>query len=157
MLQVLISFCVFLFFGGVCSYVAKNKGRNPVMWYILGMLFCLLALIVLSLLPSLKTPAQISDETEENEDEKLSGSGFDEKKILAYQQNEWFYLGEDKQPKGPVGFNDLKTLWMDGLLESRSFVWTEGMVNWKRISEMVGLEDALLPSFDYSGFEAPFK
>lgn len=158
MIQTLISFFIFLLFGGICSYVAKQKGRDPVAWYILGMLFCLLSLIVLLLLPPLK-PFKVNEEVEENEDHKLSGIKFEIQSETSFQQNEWFYIGEDKQPKGPVAFNFLKSLWKEGQIGSSSFVWTEGMLQWKRIKELSGLEDALLPSqfLDYSAIEGSLK
>jgi hypothetical protein len=40
----------------VCVYIARSKGRGPVLWGILGFLFSLITLIVLLILPS-KGPA----------------------------------------------------------------------------------------------------
>jgi hypothetical protein len=34
-------------FGGFCSFVAKEKGRNNIDWFILGFLFSLVALIAI--------------------------------------------------------------------------------------------------------------
>lgn len=41
----------------VCVYIARSKGRGPVLWGILGFLFSLITLIVLLIIPS-KGPAQ---------------------------------------------------------------------------------------------------
>jgi GYF domain 2 len=153
MMQTLISFVIFLTFGAICSFVAKQKGRDPVAWYILGMLFCLLALVVLFLLPPL--PSQAED-IEENEDQKLSGLKPGGQTEPLYTQNEWFYISEEKRAQGPVGFELLKKMWQEGRLSSNSFLWTEGMNQWKRVKELKGMEDALSPSsfLDYSTLES---
>lgn len=105
MMQTLLSFVIFLLFGVICSFVAKQKGRDPVAWYILGMLFCLLALIVLFLLPPLHAQ---QEDIEENEDQKLSGIQPEDKNANSYPQNEWFYIGEEKRAQGPIAFDLLK-------------------------------------------------
>lgn len=53
-----------LIFGVVCALIANSKGRSAFGWLLLGTLFSLIALIVLVLLPSLKTdPGQPSPDT----------------------------------------------------------------------------------------------
>lgn len=151
MVQILISFAIFLFFGTICAVIAKQKGRDPVAWYVLGMLFCLLALIVLLLLPSL--PPQ--QDVEENEDQKLAGIKLQELVEKSYQQNEWFYIGKERNTQGPVGFSFLKKIWEEGGISANSFVWSEGMQKWERIKDLEGFEDALSPSLflEYSKIE----
>lgn len=36
----------------VCYRIAKNKGRSPVLWAVLGFFFSLIALLVIALLPA---------------------------------------------------------------------------------------------------------
>ena len=45
---------VWLALGGVCSYYAKERGRNPIGWFIIGLVFGLLGLITLFLIPNRK-------------------------------------------------------------------------------------------------------
>lgn len=151
MAQMLISFAIFLIFGAICAVIARQKGRDPVAWSIFGMLFCLLALIVLLLLPSLSPQQDI----EENEDDKLAGIKPNRPFEKRYQQNEWFYIGEEKNTQGPVGFSFLKKIWEEGRVSSDSFVWSEGMQKWERIKDLEGFEDALSPSpfLEYPGVE----
>ena len=46
-------FGIMVVFGIVCAVVAASKNRSVFGWFILGMLFSLLALLVLACLPSL--------------------------------------------------------------------------------------------------------
>lgn len=154
MMQTIISFVIFLVFGAICSYFAKQKGRDPVAWYVLGMLFCLLALIVLFLLPPLKTSSQ--NDIEVDEDQKLSGEKPDDQITHpSYLISEWFYIGIQKRTEGPVAFDFLKKMWAEERISENSFVWTEGMKQWKRVKELKGMEDALAPSqyLEYSTSE----
>lgn len=48
----LIIFASGVVFGGACSIVAANKSRDPLVWFVLGFLFSLVALIVIAALSS---------------------------------------------------------------------------------------------------------
>jgi heme/copper-type cytochrome/quinol oxidase subunit 3 len=37
--------------GFVCQQVAQKKGRNPTLWLVVGFLFGIIAVIIISLLP----------------------------------------------------------------------------------------------------------
>ena len=45
---------IYLVLGGICAALASSKGRNPVAWFFIGILFSCLALILLLCLPNLK-------------------------------------------------------------------------------------------------------
>ena len=47
---------VFGVFGGICSAVAHGKQRNPVGWFAVGFLLCLIGLILICALPSNQLP-----------------------------------------------------------------------------------------------------
>jgi hypothetical protein len=38
---------------GFAAYVASQKGRNPIVWFIIGFLFSILGLIAIAAVPSL--------------------------------------------------------------------------------------------------------
>lgn len=53
---------LFMFWVGVaiaCAIVAGNKGRSGFGWFILGMLFSLMALLIVLVLPSIKDETDI--------------------------------------------------------------------------------------------------
>lgn len=51
--------------GSLCAYVASQKGRSALNWFLLGILFDILALVALAALPSNKgTTAAVPEESE---------------------------------------------------------------------------------------------
>ncbi len=46
-----ITLCVLAFFGIVCFFLAKARGRNPWLWALLGFFFHVFSLILLFFLP----------------------------------------------------------------------------------------------------------
>lgn len=54
----------------------------------------------------------------------------------------WYYIDEERQ-MGPVPFNELRHLWSAERLDLDSYVWCERLDDWKHISEVDDLEDAL--------------
>ena len=45
---------IWMLFGAACYVLAEQKGKNPILWAILGALFGIFALIVLALMKSEK-------------------------------------------------------------------------------------------------------
>ncbi len=45
-------------FGGFCAWLAKQKDRDPVGWFMLGALFSLIALIAIAAVPKLEEPSK---------------------------------------------------------------------------------------------------
>ena len=37
--------------GFVCMEIAKRKGRSPILWFVIGVLFNFLALLIIAVLP----------------------------------------------------------------------------------------------------------
>ena len=53
---VIIWVVVALAFAFICAKVAFNKGRSPLLWGILGLVFPVIALIIIALLPRTGPP-----------------------------------------------------------------------------------------------------
>jgi hypothetical protein len=51
----IISLVVAIVCAFVCYRIAENKGRNGVLWAVLGFLFSIISLIVIALLPPKRT------------------------------------------------------------------------------------------------------
>jgi hypothetical protein len=47
-----------LFFGGFCAFVAGQKGRDNLNWFVLGFLFSVIALIALIAVPEVNKPSE---------------------------------------------------------------------------------------------------
>lgn len=50
----MVELLIWVLFGVACYVLAKEKGKNPILWAVLGALFGIFALIVLAFLPNEK-------------------------------------------------------------------------------------------------------
>lgn len=60
----------------------------------------------------------------------------------SFSSHEWHYA-DGQQSKGPVSFYDLRMLWRSGSIDETTMVWTEKEDDWKVISLVPGLKEAL--------------
>jgi predicted PurR-regulated permease PerM len=145
-----------ILFGFICSYLAKNRGRNPRTWFILGLLFGLIGLIILLVLPSNKTlNNHVQSDTNRFQREKLTQTTIQENTQPypdinsppsteeMYQMNTWYYLDKAHNQVGPVNFNILIQEFQKEEITLDSYVWFEGMANWQKIHQVQGLLELL--------------
>lgn len=71
-----------------------------------------------------------------------SGSLNDDFPPHDYESLSWYYVEAGEQV-GPVDFNNLARLWVQGRINTITLVWQENMEDWMKISDMPGLEDRL--------------
>ena len=136
--NVWISFIILLIISSLTAYYAEKKGRSPLGWFILGILFSILAPLILYFLPSLKK------ESENNQIKPPSTPPASTLQSPILPEDKlWFYLDKDHNQYGPVSIIALKELWDHGQLEITSYVWTEGMEKWHRVEHLEGLKQAL--------------
>ncbi len=138
-MRMLISLLLLLFFAFLSSYIAKQRGRDPIAWFMIGILLGIFAPLLLLFLKPLKPGQEIEEDKEINEDIKLSAPS----KAASYIDKEWFYLDKSHQQQGPIYFAALKTLWFEEKITSATYVWSEGMTQWKRIGELPDFVEAL--------------
>lgn len=119
------------------SQLAEQKGRSPLLWFILGMFFGIFALIAIYLLPPVaKTSAPVGNGTTiEVEPVVVETSP-------AYETATWFYLDKERRQQGPFSYQELKNLWTARTLSVQTFVWSSGMGDWKRIGDLPELVDS---------------
>ena len=117
---------LWVFMGGVTSYMAKNRGRDPYLWFAIGVLFGLIGLLVLVLLP------KVIDKVENGNKPDIENSAV-QNSLDPWK--EWFYVDSKGGQVGPLSVELLKDQWKIEGVNGRSFVWTEGMDSWKRIEE----------------------
>lgn len=150
-----VTFIVFFIIGSISAYYASRQGRNPFLWFALGVLlgiFAPLILFFLSILDSrqaksvvpppsehLKEPLAglnpILSEIKQQEAERLNPDS-DANKL-------WYYLDQDHVQQGPVSLLALKELWDSGRLYPTAYVWSKGMQQWKRVQELSNLRAEL--------------
>jgi len=61
---------------------------------------------------------------------------------VRFYQVHWHYALDSEQ-QGPVSFEELRDLWIDGVLNSQSLVWNKRLSNWKSIGQVRDLEGEL--------------
>lgn len=125
-----------LLFGVVTAYFAKQRGRNPYTWFLVGTFFGILGLITVFILPSLV--ADGDDPDSESADLEKS-----EPMIQLphhdYAIKDWFYYDNQKQRSGPISYDDLKQRFKDNIIDPESFLWSEGMTEWKQLKDIPDL------------------
>lgn len=136
------------------AYFANQRGRDPYLWFAIGLFFGLFGLVFLFLLP-------IANDTEEKrkiddqDEETLLLDPDVQSNTVDFKFKEWFYLDQSQAQKGPVSFVFIKSLWDDGKINSNTYVWADGMEKWKKIEELKGLSQSLLPNAEVDFFKDP--
>jgi len=115
-------------FGCITAYLAKERGRSPPIWFLVGFFTGIIGLVVLLLFPSMVVSSKkITEPTPEIpvlpplSEPEVSG---------------WFYLDAQYQPSGPHPFSMISTRWQEHELDRSSYLWREGMPDWKKIEAL---------------------
>lgn len=128
---VLLSWAVF---GGAASFFASKRGRDPLIWFLIGLFLGVLGLLILFLLPPLKL------EEEPVDLEVITSSIIPQPELYV---KEWFYLGPDRKQIGPIPFHALKAVWIEGKMSEATLVWSDGMEKWQTIKDLTDLNEEL--------------
>lgn len=134
-----LTFIFWFLTGTACAYFAYQRGRDPYFWFAVGLLFGLLGLIVLVFLPQINSGENLEKELSNNS----TGNSQIVKHANDYMIKDWFYIDKSGQQFGPVRFEVLKEMWKDKKIDASSFVWSEGMSEWKKIEEIPNLHQDL--------------
>jgi hypothetical protein len=137
-MEIFLSIVLWLLIGGATSYFANQRGRDPLVWFMLGMLLGFLGLLLLFILsPKIEQekpldPAEerVLKEREEAASPKLSHD---------YLIKNWYYYDTSRIQQGPVSFEALYAIWKEGGINQETFVWSEGMDGWRKIEEINNL------------------
>jgi hypothetical protein len=108
-------------------------------------LFGILGLIALFLFPSLESQPRTAEEDHSIflDASSIKDRSFPGVTSTAYEGKEWFYLDTEQQQRGPIPFEKLKSVWNEGGLHPATYVWSEGMENWKKVEELPGFTEVL--------------
>ncbi len=129
-----------VFFGFVCSKIAKYKGRNPTTWFYLGFFLGLLGVIIIALLPSRhfqnlsygQAPV-IGPMADPNQDPLPIGPDPIYEEI---RKKNWYYLDQHQTQFGPMSFEAFKIAYIEGRLHLGNYVWNEDMADWKKLQDL---------------------
>ncbi len=128
-----------LLMGVSTAYFAQQRGRNPYIWFAIGIFFGLLGLLFVFLLPIVNVNEEMNDSIAEKE----SFVPLLSQKSHEFLIKDWFYLDSQNKQQGPIPFNALKKMFEGEELKRNTFVWSEGMSDWKKIEEFGELKDVL--------------
>ena len=143
----LIALGMGLIWGTACMFFAKKKGRDPKGWFILGLLFSFFAFLVLILVPSQKAMALAAEakalkEKEEAEQLELLESTVNPK-ATTLEKRSWYYLDKSNSRIGPIDLDSLKKEKSEGNIHTQTYLWSEGMLDWKILDELNYLKTEL--------------
>ena len=119
-----------LLFSGVmgllCSHLAKKRGKHPLIWFSMGFLFGIFGLILLYIVPTfskqeVKRPAYKAPKPVERSDAWI---------------RMWYYLDPMQKQVGPIEFPEFIDRVRSKKVEEETFVWSEGMKEWKKLSDL---------------------
>lgn len=131
-MTIFLTFIVWFLTGVMCGYFAFQRGRNPYVWFGLGLFFGLLGLAALFLMPALNQEGDEELEEKDPLDDQVPAVVSE----VDPSTREWFCVDKQKAQQGPMSFDALKTLWSQGIIDSTSYVWCDGMEKWEKIENM---------------------
>lgn len=123
LLQFLVSFAC----AWGSSHYAEKRGRNEVVWFVLGALFGVLSVALLFWLPDLKKPSKNGD---------IEITPITIKKGSNHSEMGWYYLDNEHKQHGPVSFSRILDLAKVGDLKKESFVWHANLTDWTKLTDL---------------------
>jgi MFS family permease len=114
-----------LFFGTLSSHFAKRRGRNSRAWFYIGLLLGVIGVVLLFLLPKIDKPP-------------VRQKPLPPKKSEAWLKM-WYYLDPAHTQQGPLEFPDLIKKWKEKGISEKSYIWGEGMQEWRQLHELPDL------------------
>lgn len=146
--DVLLSFILLLVIASFTAYYANRKGRNPILWFIIGVLLGIFAPLILLFLSTVKpVDSDIPTMSVANPDPSLDQLDQTPPQVNLQQSEEenklWYYLDQSHQQMGPVSVIALRELWNRGQLEITSYVWSDGMDQWQKVDNLPELKKGL--------------
>lgn len=147
--NMLLSFILLLIIAALTAYYASKKGRNTMIWFVLGLLLGVFAPLILLFLPKLKPEGDglptmtLSKPDPYNTLFPEIPPTPDDQKLKEEENKLWYYLDQEHIQIGPVSAYALRELWNRGRLDLNSYVWSEGMANWEKVDDLPDLKDVL--------------
>ena len=110
--NIYLTFFSSLIFGILAALYAKRTGKNPYLWFLLGMLLgC--GVFLLLFMP------------------KRMGKSRQMQEIPIGKKIFWYYLDGENRQRGPFEFDVLKQAWQRGTVTSETYVWNETLEKWE--------------------------
>lgn len=155
--SVLLSFILLLIIASFTAYYASRAGRNPMIWFAIGVLLGIFAPLLLFFLNSMKPqkgedgyPTMIVSPPDKAVANLPPHQPSPEELKLQEEENRlWYYLDQNHTQIGPVSVIALRDLWNRGMLEEKQYVWSEGMAQWEKVENLPELKAALNKAMNF--------
>lgn len=121
----LLSYAItWLIFGAASAYMARSRGKNPYLWFVLGMLFGVFGILFLFFGPKAQRKS--------NDPNTIDITPHFDPKL---KEQLWYYLDQDNAQNGPMSFDALTEALKQGKVSEKTYVWNERLEDWKRFGE----------------------
>ena len=146
---IILSLIIPSLFARLCYIIAKKRGRNEILWAVLGFFFHVFAILTLYLFPKkeITEPTPIKEQAgglsslhNESAASLDDNESFDIprlKRLSANRSLDWYYIdpSENNAIKGPHKIKDLREEIHKKKLDCNCYVWCEEFEEWTLISE----------------------
>jgi hypothetical protein len=117
-----------LIMGAIAAYIARRRGKNPYLWFGIGMLLGILGLFLIFFIPNKKRPSQTQDSLAK---EPIVTLDITPTVSASSKEKLWYYLSKSNEQFGPMSFDFLKKAFFEGKIKASTYVWNEELDNWK--------------------------
>lgn len=121
-------------FGLASAYVARRRGKNPLLWFITGFLFGLIGIVAILFAPQPKR-------RKKRRSPSTPASAPAPEPVLEGPIDKfWYYLDAAHLPSPPMSHQALTKEWKAGTISPKTFVWHEEMSDWTPLEQVVKLK-----------------
>jgi hypothetical protein len=129
-----LSLVIAILLGSLTAYIAKGRGRSPGIWFFIGMFFGIFGLIALFFFPIIKLEGDLPSRRQ------MPPPAITPPPLVEtacpLTSRDWFFLDREHKQLGPEPLAKLQELWRAGTIAGSTYVWCEGMENWKKIDDI---------------------
>ena len=118
------------------AMLARQKGRDPYIWFAIGAFFGILGFILLMILPDASDTEKQVQNAQKQPSLIIEAAPDTTHPHHEFLLKEWYYVDLNKQQAGPVSFDQLQALWQQQQVTSLTFVWGEGMQAWQQLQNL---------------------
>lgn len=130
-------FCLLMWtlIGYFCARIAHNRGRNSNLWFFLGAVLGIIAVILLFILPTKAATAPSIQITQKNES---SPPSYTPSEDVANDPPKplWYYLDAEEKQYGPMSLLALKEAWDANEITPNTYLWNETMSDWQTLESL---------------------